>query len=622
MAIKKLKIKGLRGFSEETNIHFAIPDNKTPGSGLTVLVGPNNGGKSTIIEAVHLLTDNTDIIPLTSRNIKNKGEMEIEVEDIVGNTLSLQTTENKGAFVQRKYNNQIVEHSNNNLNTFILSAKRGFSSTFHNNNYQTRENYRGNISQSDYRSENNFNTNFGGRLLTIYKNRKKFDECLEKVLSPLPEWTIESSNDNELYLEFSFNEIKHSSKGAGDGYINIFNIVDSLYDSTEDNVILIDEPEISLHPDLQRKLFSLLIEYSKDKQIIISTHSPYFVDWKLFSESSKIIRVKKVNESIKVFELKYTTRKDIKKIINDAHNPHILSLNANEIFFLNDNVVLTEGQDDVLCYTEIFKKYNYKCEASFFGWGAGGADKIKIILNILDDLGYEKVFTILDNDKRSMIPELKNAYSKYEFYAIITDDVRNKKRNNNIDTIIEKINNLDDDKKDEIIEFIDLKFRNVKGLVSSMSTYEINNEYNEDIINLIKEISKYFSKEESSISKIENKEETKSSEQDTYDKSLAQKMLHKWIKEENVLKKSLKKYKKFDFHYGGGCELGFKKIKEHTYYAIIEQTDNISKNYYITIDYHIIINTQKNIVRLKRKHIVANTLPISKLFKFLEKVFS
>lgn len=109
----------------------------------------------------------------------------------------------------------------------------------------------------------------------------------------MPNWTIESINSNNLYLEFSFDGVKHSSNGAGDGYINIFNIVDALYDSSENNVILIDEPEISLHPDLQRKLFSLLVEYSKDNQIIVSTHSPYFVDWKLFSEKAKIIRLRK-----------------------------------------------------------------------------------------------------------------------------------------------------------------------------------------------------------------------------------------------------------------------------------------------------------------------------------------
>ena len=257
MQIKKLKIKGLRGFAEETSINFAIPDNKNIGSGLTVLVGSNNSGKSTVIEAIHMLNNNADIVPISSRNIKTNGKVEIEIKDTNGNTLSLQSTENEGAFIERRYNNKIVEHIDN-MNTFILSNKRSFSSTFHNNNYQTRENYKGNISQSDYRNENNINNNFGGRLLTVYKNRKKFDDCLEKVLSPLPKWTIESSNDNSLYLEFSFDGIKHSSKGAGDGYINIFNIVDALYDSTENNVILIDEPEISLHPDLQRKLFALL----------------------------------------------------------------------------------------------------------------------------------------------------------------------------------------------------------------------------------------------------------------------------------------------------------------------------------------------------------------------------
>lgn len=159
----------------------------------------------------------------------------------------------------------------------------------------------------------------------------------------MPNWTIESINSNNLYLEFSFDEVKHSSNGAGDGYINIFNIVDALYDSSENNVILIDEPEISLHPDLQRKLFSLLVEYSKDNQIIVSTHSPYFVDWKLFSEKAKIIRLRKEKNSIQLYELSEDTRKDIKGIITNYQKPHILSLNANEIFFLNDNVILTEG---------------------------------------------------------------------------------------------------------------------------------------------------------------------------------------------------------------------------------------------------------------------------------------
>ena len=99
MSIKKLTIKGLRGFWEETNINFAIPDNISPKSGLTVLVGPNNSGKSTVIEAIHLLSANIDIVPVSSRNIKVDGQVFIEAEDIIGNNYSLQSTNNKGAFI-------------------------------------------------------------------------------------------------------------------------------------------------------------------------------------------------------------------------------------------------------------------------------------------------------------------------------------------------------------------------------------------------------------------------------------------------------------------------------------------------------------------------------------------
>ncbi|MFH1402237.1 MAG: AAA family ATPase [Patescibacteria group bacterium] len=46
--------------------------------------------------------------------------------------------------------------------------------------------------------------------------------------------------------------------------------------SKENIVILIDEPELHLHPRLQEKLVQYIVEFSKTNQVFISTHSPYF----------------------------------------------------------------------------------------------------------------------------------------------------------------------------------------------------------------------------------------------------------------------------------------------------------------------------------------------------------
>src|SRR3979411_2859515 len=49
--LKQLAIQQLRGFYAKQTFKFAIPNGKN-GSGLTNVVGPNNSGKTTFIEAL------------------------------------------------------------------------------------------------------------------------------------------------------------------------------------------------------------------------------------------------------------------------------------------------------------------------------------------------------------------------------------------------------------------------------------------------------------------------------------------------------------------------------------------------------------------------------------------
>lgn len=633
MSVKRLSISGLRGFAEKVDFEFAIPDKEHYGSGLTVLLGPNNSGKSTILEAFHLLTINSDTLPKNTRNETTGKIVKIEAEDCNGDTFSLETTKQGGSYIERKRNEQIEENFDNKLRVFILNNKRSFNSTFNNNMYQTRDNYIGNVGNNEYRSENNINNNFGSRLIDIFRNKRDmFDACLKKILDPVPKWTVESLNNNSSYLEFTFGNASHNSQGAGDGYINIFNIIDALYDSDEDNIILIDEPEVSLHPDLQRKLFEVLIEYSKDKQIIISTHSPYFVDWELFIKYSKVIRLKKVNNIIKNYELSNNTKDEIKTILNDPCHPHVLSLNANEIFFLNDNIILTEGQEDVVCYKKIFKNYDVKVNASFFGWGAGGADKIEKILNMLKDLGYEKVFIILDNNKKDLIKNLKIEFPGYQYYAIQADDIR-AKEDNKIDNIIKGIEEIyfDEETKHHILTLVKQNSGKViTGLVKDRQTCEINEQYKEDVQKLINAMKDYFENSKDNNNQ-ENEKEDNNSQQltvnqikntDNNELESAEKLLNEHLENYDLQGYLEKKYKYFKFIGDMGDIISLKKIKSQKYYALVEREASISKNHSVLMIFKLVVNTKIKRVKIARKIVISNTLPISRIQRAIEKIIN
>ena len=50
-------------------------------------------------------------------------------------------------------------------------------------------------------------------------------------------------------------------------------------------VVLMDEPELHLHPSLQEKFAEYIKSFSQEKQVFVSTHSPY-----LFGSSPLIVR--------------------------------------------------------------------------------------------------------------------------------------------------------------------------------------------------------------------------------------------------------------------------------------------------------------------------------------------
>lgn len=436
MSLQKLELQGLRGFATLEELPFAIPNGRH-GSGLTTLVGPNNGGKSTIVEALRALPASSPENQAQPRSFtegrrnKRAGDrVVIQATDSSGNVGGLRTVESGGSeteWLTTKLQEQI----------FILPSRRYFDPLF-SKGKMTRDSYIVHYDMS-LTARGGPLREFGSRLFQVQQKRTEFDAVLEEVISPVPKWTIDQTDSGQYYLKVETSGQYHSSEGMGEGLVSLLIVVDALYDSSPGDVIVIDEPELSLHPSLQRRLFTLLSKYAADRQIVIATHSPYFVDFEALINGAQISRLHLKDGSSTIFSLSESTVKLLAGFVRNYNNPHVLGLNAREAFFLEDGIILVEGQEDVVYYQKIADQLGIQIKGDFFGWGVGGAESMRAIASLLTELGFNKVVGVLDRDKTDLLPKLKEEFPQYQFHAIPADDIRSKKEKH----LQEKIGILD-----------------------------------------------------------------------------------------------------------------------------------------------------------------------------------
>jgi predicted ATPase len=391
---------------------------------LTTLVGPNNGGKSTVVEALRALAAGSPHNPSQSqsftegrRNKHAEERVNIQAIDVNGSVGGLRTIESGGSetewFPARRH-----------VPIFPLSSRR-YSNPFFSKGEVTRASYVASYGSPPTRGA--ALDQFGFRLFQVQgQARAKFDDLLGKVIRPVPNWTIDQSDQGQYYLKVENSGLYHSSEGMGDGLVSLLFIIDALYDSTPGDMIVVDEPELSLHPSLQRRLFDLFNEYTADRQIVISTHSPYFVSFDALLNGARIARLHLEDDSSVISTLSESTVKRLESFLNNYNNPHVLGLDAREAFFLDDGVILVEGQEDVVFYQRIADQLGTRIEGRFFGWGVGGADNMRTIAALLSELEFKKVVGLLDGDRASLLPKLREEFPQYQFHNIPADDIRTK----------------------------------------------------------------------------------------------------------------------------------------------------------------------------------------------------
>lgn len=72
---------------------------------------------------------------------------------------------------------------------------------------------------------------------------------------------------------------RYSEANAGSGEVAVIQLVEKIEEAPEYSLVLLDEPEVSIHPGAQEKLKKYLLEVTKRKklQVVISSHSPILI---------------------------------------------------------------------------------------------------------------------------------------------------------------------------------------------------------------------------------------------------------------------------------------------------------------------------------------------------------
>jgi predicted ATPase len=419
-----LEVGGFRGFATDRRLVIASP-NGSVGSGLTVLVGANNSGKSTIVESFDALAraSQNGVVSFSEgrRNREYVGGLTISLHRSDGQ-LSTVTSLNAGSESQFSTLEGSEAYS---FDVTTIPSRRQFNPYF-SRQFSSSRNW--GSSAGDF-SRTQTRDGFTGRLFELQRSPdrlKIFNGLLERVLGRPVSWAIDLNDQGSYYLQFTEGKTSHSSEGLGEGLISLLFILDALHDSTPDSLMVIDEPELSLHPQYLHRLALVIAEYAATRQIVYATHAPGLVSWEHIANGAVVARVHKADAQSVISQPTRSTFDRVGRLRRNTNQPHTLGIEANEVFFLEDGIVLLEGQEDVVYLPRVLEDLGLPPIENVFGWGAGGAENAPALLRLFEELGFKRVVLVLDNDKASLAADLEREHSGYLIRTIPAADIRTK----------------------------------------------------------------------------------------------------------------------------------------------------------------------------------------------------
>ncbi len=111
------------------------------------------------------------------------------------------------------------------------------------------------------------------------ENIQLIEQWIGKIIGPVS-ITVDHDNDSDLFIKcgITLDGATKPIELAGTGYIQLIQIFCYVL-LFRPGILLIDEPDIHLHPHIQERLVSVLAEVAQERgvRILLTTHSPFIV---------------------------------------------------------------------------------------------------------------------------------------------------------------------------------------------------------------------------------------------------------------------------------------------------------------------------------------------------------
>jgi len=360
MFIKSIQIKNYKLFSPNEYFEISdlnIPDGQNSGSGLNIFVGENGCGKSTLLDAFAMpyVSYKTDSFSISDINdpekkveiniytngdytykgtmpkaeykgkgfafkggIRSRGNKEFLSSIAVTDQLYIKADgqampKDNTPDLRLSVNNPWSGSRFNEIEYLILDKNRTFQTRKGTYNDTRFDRIMEDLNYQYIQKENNptdcndslkevKNLENKGVIVGIAEAISKFNEISgnQLKLKLIDNWKPFTNaffgTDKENLQSIPLNQL-------GSGYEMIFSLIYSYYLSKKGNkklIVLIDEPELHLHPKLQSDFIELLLEFSKDSQVILTTHSPLFIKQAMSNNNVKVKILTKTENSVVV----------------------------------------------------------------------------------------------------------------------------------------------------------------------------------------------------------------------------------------------------------------------------------------------------------------------------------